>query len=162
MSGITWFEKNDRPCRLNISGSDISTALVSFNESKQATVDFDCSGIGLGAFSTSSKTVSATAARPINQLRVCNRVRTNPTRTLTRLKGIEIHGAKIGLDNASNAGDVVSDQESMPNCDYWGQLLSCPAGAYATGLVLEGDDVAGDGRAEIKGMRLICHSVGVR
>ena len=92
----------------------------------------------------------------IGRIRVCNR------NSNDRLKGIQIWGDQINADGTTTYREE-TDSEEFPNCNgHWSSSVLCPGDTLATGLVVHANDLGGDDRAEIVGLRLICRSIGVR
>jgi len=155
---IRWDENSNRPCKIEISGSKISTMYVSIpSDAVKAVADFGCSGAGPGVFSNSSRTVSVNAANPLMSVRVCNNNSGNG-----RMKGLSIRGLHINPADSDALSAPIRDTEELANCAGWDDTKSCPAGMRASGLTVIARDVGGENRAAITGLKLICREVGIR
>ena len=139
MDRIAWAEESNRPCLLaNLSGAKVL-------EFKHCDRTFD-----LLASWPDHKSVGGLGL--IRSLRVCNNNKDNK-----RLKGIQIWGAAID-DNGNRVDQPESTYESNANCATWGEVVRCPSGKRATGLLIHANDAAGAG-LQIVGLELICRGI---
>jgi hypothetical protein len=141
MERIAWFEKADRPCRIEISGKG-KTGL--------RFLEFCGNPSWVGMILTDGN-------RPIAAIQVCN----NRRNSKNRLKGIRVWGDTINPDGTTSRG-YSSDEDELANCTQWDQIRRCPENYLATGVVIVADDPGGAFNEYFRGLRLICRRVEMR
>jgi len=153
LSKIKWDQPGDRPCHIVIGGDDESFGRA----------EFACGTGSIGQISPPPPLNYADAdfEREVRlrngvivRITVCNNQRNH------RLKGIRIWGQTINPDGTT-IYQSETDSEEFPNCGGWSSSVLCPTDHVATGLVVEANDLGGDNRAEIVGLRLICRRISV-
>ncbi len=153
LSKIKWDQPGDRPCHIVIGGDD-----ESFDRA-----EFGCGTGSIGQISPPPPLNYADAdfEREVRlrngvivRITVCNNQRNH------RLKGIRIWGQTINPDGTTIYQNE-TDSEEFPNCGGWSSSVLCPTDHLATGLVVEANDLGGDDKAEIVGLRLICRRISV-
>lgn len=92
----------------------------------------------------------------LQSLRVCQR------RANGRVKGFQTSAVRVAADEATNDvgfRDVDTQEVTLTNCNDWDNpIVRCDEGSVASGVRLRYDVVA-NGRAEVKGLELICRAV---
>ncbi|HKL62900.1 MAG TPA: LamG-like jellyroll fold domain-containing protein [Woeseiaceae bacterium] len=143
---LAWGERRDRPCHVRVRAGD----------EQETSISFACSGWGLWG-DPNMRSVATAPDAPVYAIQVCN----NSRNAKRRLKGVRVWGAKINPDGTTSPANV-NDEEELNNCNDWAPRRTCPDNQIATGVVVMANDAGGDDKADITGLRLICHSVGIR
>ncbi len=130
---MTWWEKNNRPCRLELNGDK---------------------AVGCSDLYLSPQTVSLGDDTAIGSIEVCSTSNDNQ-----RMKGIRVSGDKVNADGSTTYWPNASTAR-RPNCSEWHKAVLCPSNTLATGVVLHRNR-GGLSNEEIVGLQLICRAIGM-
>lgn len=145
LTAIAWSEKRDHPCFIRIVASDNDVLGQEENKIMNLPLQDGCA--------RDPKRVDIDQPRVlIKKLQVCNNNNAN-----RRMKGLRIIGEQLSADGT--ATDITEvDTGERPHCATWSRPIQCPAGQYATGIVVHFNEGSG-GISQIVGLQLICRRV---
>ncbi len=153
---VSWWENEDRPCGIAISGSENP-------EGGLAKEFYDCNSMLGGNLLPSSAGVVVLpgmgmtedfAGRGAGAIQVCSNTNSN-----RRMKGLRLAGNWIGRDGSIQGSDL-EDSYELSHCREWRSTVACGVDRLATGIVVHVTR-ATRYNEQIVGLQLLCRKVGL-
>jgi hypothetical protein len=146
ISGLSWDEDGDKPCRMWVQPRALSNAAAGGGG------QMDICGPVAVPFVVGSLTMTVSfdgnARYFIRGIAACTNGQSNH-----RLKGVRIYAAKVWTTEEPVDALAASDEEDRPNCSQWHSAVYCPTGQIASAIVAHHSD------REITGLALRCRRV---
>lgn len=142
---ITWWERRDHPCLIEITGRH-----VRYDWPYGVKSSGDWCGGGGGDVAEVGFT-NLQNLNFISGLRVCT------NRDGSRVKGIQVRGRSVSTAGHVGESTTVPEPEERANCSVWRRWVNCPEDHVTTGVVVQLE--AGNEPRSIVGMALKCRRV---
>ncbi len=148
LKGVTFGERNDRPCYLRAEFSGFDGTFTAGSRT------FDrCNG-SEGSLRTVTIVSSLSTMQWASGLQICQRQQND------RLKGVRLRGSRVD-DQGTHYDPAIEEVEERTNCNQWAQQAFCARGSVITELQVH-YRATGSRPAEITGVALNCAEAVVR